>query len=151
MLVELSVVEQRYLAVREALDTGATINGIRHLLTAPYSPTTTGKIERLHKTMRKEFFARASFASIEQAQADLDRWVAHYNRHREHQGIGDVAPIRRFELAEKRAFDVVDDEVEVEPEPEERPRSSPAASIRRDASASSSTATTWGATLPANR
>jgi transposase InsO family protein len=31
-------------------------NGIRHLLTAPYSPTTTGKIERLHKTMRREFF-----------------------------------------------------------------------------------------------
>jgi hypothetical protein len=24
-------------------------NGIRHILTAPYSPTTTGKIERLHK------------------------------------------------------------------------------------------------------
>jgi transposase InsO family protein len=31
-------------------------NGIRHLLTAPYSPTTTGKVERLHKTMRAEFF-----------------------------------------------------------------------------------------------
>ena len=31
-------------------------NGIRHMLTAPYSPTTTGKIERLHKTMRAEFF-----------------------------------------------------------------------------------------------
>ncbi len=31
-------------------------NGIRHLLTAPYSPTTTGKVERLHKTMRREFF-----------------------------------------------------------------------------------------------
>jgi len=29
-------------------------NGIRHILTAPYPPTTTGKIERLHKTMRKE-------------------------------------------------------------------------------------------------
>ncbi len=28
MLVELSVVEQRYLAVREALDTGATITDI---------------------------------------------------------------------------------------------------------------------------
>jgi transposase InsO family protein len=27
-------------------------NGIRHILTAPYSPTTTGKIERLHKTLR---------------------------------------------------------------------------------------------------
>jgi len=33
-----------------------TGNGIRHLLTAPYSPTTTGKAERLHKTMRAEFF-----------------------------------------------------------------------------------------------
>ena len=26
-------------------------NGIRHLLTAPYSPTTTGKVERFHKTI----------------------------------------------------------------------------------------------------
>jgi hypothetical protein len=31
-------------------------NGIAHLLTAPYSPTTTGKVDRLHKTMRAEFF-----------------------------------------------------------------------------------------------
>jgi transposase InsO family protein len=97
-------------------------NGIRHLLTAPYSPTTTGKIERLHKTMRKEFFASKTFPSIEQAQHDLDAWVSHYNHHREHQAIGDVAPIRRFELADKRAFDVVDGEVEAEQEPEERRR-----------------------------
>lgn len=97
-------------------------NGIRHLLTAPYSPTTTGKVERLHKTMRKEFFAGATFASIEQAQDALDRWVSHYNHHREHQGIGDVAPIRRFELAEKKAVDVVDGEVKMEQAPQERPR-----------------------------
>src|SRR6266542_5615011 len=62
-----------------AFDRMCLNNGVRHLLTAPYSPTTTGKIERLHKTMRKEFFAGASFASIEQAQAELDRWVTHYN------------------------------------------------------------------------
>src|SRR6266542_4944702 len=80
-------------------------NGVRHLLTAPYSPTTTGKIERLHKTMRKEFFAFATFASIEQAQEALDRWVEHYKHRREHQGIGDVAPIRRFELAEKKTVE----------------------------------------------
>jgi transposase InsO family protein len=97
-------------------------NGIRHLLTAPYSPTTTGKIERLHKTMRTEFLAGASFASIEQAQEDLDRWVAHYNHHREHQAIGDVAPIRRFELAETRLLDVVDGEVHIEQPPQDRPR-----------------------------
>jgi transposase InsO family protein len=97
-------------------------NGIRHLLTAPYSPTTTGKIERLHKTMRKEFFAQRTFGSIAQAQGDLDAWVSHYNHHREHQAIGDVAPIRRFELAGKRPVEVVDGEVEIEPQPEERPR-----------------------------
>ena len=32
-------------------------NGIRHLLTAPRSPTTTGKIERFHKTLRAELLA----------------------------------------------------------------------------------------------
>ena len=29
-----------------------------HLLTAPYSPTTTGKVERFHKTLRVEFDTR---------------------------------------------------------------------------------------------
>jgi transposase InsO family protein len=97
-------------------------NGIRHLLTAPYSPTTTGKIERLHKTLRKEFFAEHVLDSIEQTQADLDSWLEHYNHRREHQAIGDVAPIRRFELAEKRPVEVADGEIEVEQVPEVRPR-----------------------------
>ena len=64
-------------------------NGIRHLLTAPYSPTTTGKIERLHKTMRKEFFSENSFETIEELQAALDVWVVDYNHQREHQSLGD--------------------------------------------------------------
>jgi len=92
-------------------------NGIRHLLTAPYSPTTTGKIERLHKTLRKEFFSQHSFETIEEAQAGLDAWVEHYNYHREHQGIGDVAPIRRFELAPERSFEVIDGEMTIEEDP----------------------------------
>ena len=58
-------------------------NGIRHLLTAPYSPTTTGKIERLHKTMRKEFFSDKRFESIDEMQAALDVWVCDYNNERE--------------------------------------------------------------------
>ena len=33
-------------------------NGITHLLTAPRSPTTTGKVERWHKTLRREFLDR---------------------------------------------------------------------------------------------
>ena len=84
-------------------------NGIRHLLTAPYSPTTTGKIERLHKTIRKELLhGRAPFTSIEHAQAEFDAWVAGYNGEREHQAIGDVPPIRRFELAARVRVQVID-------------------------------------------
>ena len=89
-------------------------NGIKHILTAPYSPTTTGKVERLHKTMRKEFFSVTSFDTLAQAQAALDAWVTDYDTNREHQAIGDVAPIRRFELARQGSFEVLDGEVELE-------------------------------------
>jgi transposase InsO family protein len=92
-----------------------TNNGIRHLLTAPYSPTTTGKIERLHKTMRKEFFSLHTYDTIEACQAALDEWVDSYNTLREHQAIGDVAPIRRFELRTKVALEVVSGELEAPP------------------------------------
>ena len=74
-------------------------NGIRHLLTAPRSPTTTGKVERFHKTLRREFLTGKVFASIEEAQDALDVWVHHYNHERPHQSIGMVAPFERFRLA----------------------------------------------------
>ncbi len=40
-------------------------NGVKHRLTAPYSPTTTGKIERWHKTLRTEFLTGKVFESID--------------------------------------------------------------------------------------
>ena len=79
-----------------------TDNGISHLLTAPRSPTTTGKVERWHKTLRREFLDGKVFASIDDAQAQLDAWVRHYNHERPHQSIGRVPPIERFQLAEPR-------------------------------------------------
>ena len=74
-------------------------NGIKHILTKPRSPTTTGKVERWHKTLRVEFLNGRVFDSIEHAQAELDVWVEHYNHDRPHQGIGMVAPWERFRLA----------------------------------------------------
>jgi transposase InsO family protein len=78
-------------------------NGIRHLLTAPYSPTTTGKVERLHKTIRAEFLSEHDrrHATIEAAQAALDRWVAQYNTERPHQSCGGRPPVERFGLAQR--------------------------------------------------
>jgi transposase InsO family protein len=71
-------------------------NGITHRLTAPYSPTTTGKIERFHRALRTEFLAGRLFASAAAAQAALDAWVIHYNTERPHQGIAMASPAQRF-------------------------------------------------------
>lgn len=86
-------------------------NGFDHLLTAPRSPTTTGKVERFHKTIRTEFLTGRVFDTVAEAQSELDRWVTDYNTVRPHQGIGMVPPVRRFELA------VATPVVPVEPSP----------------------------------
>jgi transposase InsO family protein len=72
-------------------------NGVEHLLTAPRSPTTTGKIERFHRTLRTEFDTTRVFPSLRAAQAALDEWVQYYNRARPHQSLGDDPPQRRFQ------------------------------------------------------
>ena len=55
-------------------------NGIHQLLTKPYSPTTTGKVERWHQTLQTDFLNDAGpFASIEAAQAAVDAWRQEYN------------------------------------------------------------------------
>jgi hypothetical protein len=74
-------------------------NGIRHILTTPHSPTTTGKVERWHKTLRVEFLSGKVFDSIEDAQVQLDAWVDGYNHRRPNQAIGEVPPFQRFRLA----------------------------------------------------
>jgi transposase InsO family protein len=73
-------------------------NGITHRLTAVRSPTTTGKVERFHKTLRRELFAKHSFATIEEAQQALDAYVEEYNALRPHQSLGERTPAERFRL-----------------------------------------------------
>jgi len=71
-------------------------NGITHRLTAVRSPTTTGKIERFHRSLRVEFLRGKVFADLASAQAALDAWVEDYNTNRPHQGIGMCTPAERF-------------------------------------------------------
>src|SRR6202171_499844 len=71
-------------------------NGVDHLLTAPRSPTTTGKIERFHKTLRVEFDTRQVFKTLKTAQGALDEWVNYYNTQRPHQSLADATPESRF-------------------------------------------------------
>jgi hypothetical protein len=74
-------------------------NGIDHLLTQPACPTTTGKIERFHRTLRIEFDTGQALPSLAVAQQALDEWITYYNTERPHQACGDKAPISRFHAA----------------------------------------------------
>lgn len=76
-------------------------NGVDHILTGVRSPTTTGKVERFHKTLRTELFTRSKFASTEEAQEALDDYLVEYNDTRPHQSIGMVTPSERFLKGER--------------------------------------------------
>jgi transposase InsO family protein len=79
-------------------------NGITHRLTQPRSPTTTGKIERFHGSLRRELTDDAvPFADLPAAQAAVDGWVSEYNTARPHQAIGMAVPASRFSTARVRA------------------------------------------------
>ena len=66
------------------------MNDLEHTRTKAASPQTNGICERFHKTILQEFyqvtFRKKIYLSMEQLQADLDQWVAHYNDERTHQG-----------------------------------------------------------------
>jgi transposase InsO family protein len=78
-------------------------NGITHRLTQPRSPTTTGKIERFHGSLRRELTDDAvPFADLPAAQAAVSIWVNEYNTRRPHQAIGMAVPAERFTTARAR-------------------------------------------------
>ncbi|MGW6496843.1 IS481 family transposase [Nonomuraea angiospora] len=72
-------------------------NAIVHRLTQPRSPTTTGKVERFHQSVRRELLEEAGpFEDLAAFQAALDAWVEHYNTARPHQSLDMAVPADRF-------------------------------------------------------
>jgi Integrase core domain len=79
-------------------------NGITHRLTQPRTPTTTGKIERFHGSLRRELLNDAvPFADLAAAQAAIDAWVSEYNTTRPHQALGMATPAQRFSTTRAKA------------------------------------------------
>ena len=83
-------------------------NGIRQLLTKPYSPTTIGKVERWHQTLQTDFLNDAGpFATIAAAQAAVDAWRHEYNHDRPHQSLDMATPASRFRPSLESADDAL--------------------------------------------
>lgn len=70
--------------------------GVRPFTGRPYHPQTTGKVERFQQTLKKWLRRQRLAATIEELQAQLDRFAEYYNHRRPHQGIGRVTPISRW-------------------------------------------------------
>jgi transposase InsO family protein len=74
-------------------------NGVTHRLTKPRSPTTTGKVERFHKTLQGELLDVCEpFPSLALAegQAAVDAFLVEYDTNRPHQSLGMEFPANRF-------------------------------------------------------
>lgn len=71
-------------------------NGITRRLTAPRSPTTTGKIERFHGTLRRELLNGLAFGDLRAAQHRIDQWLEECSTDRPHQSLGRCTPAERF-------------------------------------------------------
>lgn len=62
----------------------------------PYHPQTCGKVERFQQTLKKWLRRQPLAENLEELQAQLDRFVDYYNRHRPHRGIGRQTPAQRW-------------------------------------------------------
>ena len=51
------------------------------------APTTTGKIERFHRSLRAEFLSKRRLRESKDRAAGSREWVAHYNNNRPHQAL----------------------------------------------------------------
>jgi len=62
--------------------------GVNQKNSAPGHPTTCGKVERLHQTLKRWLAARPDQpATTAELQALLDHFVEHYNQHRPHRSL----------------------------------------------------------------
>ena len=70
--------------------------GIRPITGRPFHPQTTGKVERFQQTLKKWLRRQPLADTIEELQAQLDRFCHLYNHERPHQGIDRATPASRW-------------------------------------------------------
>ena len=92
------VMTDNHLSYRRSADFGATLAtlGARHVLIRPHCPWTNGKVERLNRTLLREWAYSRVFTSNAERAACLPSFLEHYNTRRRHSSLGGLPPISRL-------------------------------------------------------
>lgn len=86
---------------RCAMETLLVGLGVSYKHGRPYHPQTQGKVERFHQTLKRWLAKRPRPTTIEQLQAQLDRFRAYYNTVRPHRAISRRTPAQAYAAREK--------------------------------------------------
>jgi hypothetical protein len=68
--------------------------GIRLFVLPPRSPKPNGHVERMQRTFRDELYTLPLPRGLARLQAELEAYLAYYNRRRPHMALGGLAPSR---------------------------------------------------------
>lgn len=72
-----------------------------HKHSRPNHPTTCGKVERFHQTLKKWLTAQPNAATLSELQRQLDQFVEQYNQQRPHSALGRKTPASRYQALPK--------------------------------------------------
>jgi len=87
---------------------------IDHTHARPHHPQTLGKVEACNRRIKQELIDQQRFSNLHETQAAVERWVAHYNYQRPHQGIGGfLVPAERFHGQAEKVLDAMDSGVDI--------------------------------------
>jgi transposase InsO family protein len=75
-----------------ALERETTALGIVLVHSRPYHPTTCGKVERVHQTLKKRLSKQPQAATVAELQTQIDEFIDYYNHQRPHRGINRQTP-----------------------------------------------------------
>jgi len=78
-------------AARNSFETLLVELGVEQKNSRPNHPTTCGKVERFHQTLKKWLTGQPAATTLEQLQAQLDAFTEIYNHHRPHRALANRA------------------------------------------------------------
>jgi len=81
---------------RSAMESELASLGISYRRSRTYHPQTCGKVERFHQTLKRWLAKQRRARTIEELQAQLDRFAVSYNTWRPHRALGRRTPAEAF-------------------------------------------------------